>query len=87
MITGINESKTVTKHILYNCICKFDDTKCNVNQKWKDIKCKNPLKHWQCKEDCAWNPRTSYCEIDEYLKNHGNIKSRINYSVIACDEI
>ena len=28
MITGINESKTLTKHILCECKCKFDGTKC-----------------------------------------------------------
>ena len=25
MITGINELKTLTKHISYECKCKFDD--------------------------------------------------------------
>ena len=28
MITGINESKTLTKHISWECKCKFDKTKC-----------------------------------------------------------
>ena len=32
MITGINESKTLTKHILCECKCKFDKRKCNSNQ-------------------------------------------------------
>ena len=32
MITGINESKTLTKHILWKCKCKLDGTKCNSNQ-------------------------------------------------------
>ena len=32
MITGINESKTLTKHISCKCKCKFDGTKCNSNQ-------------------------------------------------------
>ena len=31
MITGINESKTLTKHILCKCGCKFDGRKCNPN--------------------------------------------------------
>ena len=32
MITGINESKTLTKHTSCECKCKFDGTKCNSNQ-------------------------------------------------------
>ena len=31
MITGINESKTLTKHISCECKCKFDERKCNLN--------------------------------------------------------
>ena len=29
MITGINELKTLPKHISYECKCKFDGRKCN----------------------------------------------------------
>ena len=29
MITGINESNTLTKHISCECKCKFDGKKCN----------------------------------------------------------
>ena len=29
MITGINESKTLTKHISCECKCRFDGEKCN----------------------------------------------------------
>ena len=32
MITGINESKTLTKHISYECKCRFDGIKNNSNQ-------------------------------------------------------
>ena len=32
MITGINESKTLTKHISCECKCKFDERKCNSKQ-------------------------------------------------------
>ena len=28
-ITGINESKTLTKHVSCECKCKFDERKCN----------------------------------------------------------
>ena len=32
MIKGINEQKTLTKHISYKRKCKFDGRKCNSNQ-------------------------------------------------------
>ena len=49
MITGIHESKTLTKHILCDCKCKFGTSKCSSNQKWNNDKCqcecKNPKEH------------------------------------------
>ena len=38
MITGINESRTITKLISCKCECKFDSKKCNSNQKWNNNK-------------------------------------------------
>ena len=32
MITGKNESKTLTKHISCECKCRFDERKCNSDQ-------------------------------------------------------
>ena len=40
MITGINESKTLTKHISCECKCKVDGRKCNSNEKWNNDKCR-----------------------------------------------
>ena len=37
--TGINESKTLTKHISRECKCKFDGTKWNSNEWWNNNKC------------------------------------------------
>ena len=31
IITGINESKTLTKHILCDCKCEFAGRKCKIN--------------------------------------------------------
>ena len=39
MITGINESKTLTNHISCECEFKFHGRKCNENQKWNNDKC------------------------------------------------
>ena len=40
MITGINESKTLTKHTSCECKCRFDGKKCNSNQWWNNGKCR-----------------------------------------------
>ena len=46
MVTEINESKALTKHISSQYEYKFVVRKCNLNQKWNIIKCwckcKNP---------------------------------------------
>ena len=39
MITGINESKTLSNHISCECKCKFDGRKCNSNQWRNNAKC------------------------------------------------
>ena len=39
MITGINESKTLAKHISCECKCRFYERKCNSNQWWNNDKC------------------------------------------------
>ena len=39
IITGINESKTLTKHISCKCKCRFDGEKCNSGQWWNKDKC------------------------------------------------
>ena len=40
MITGITESKALTKHLSWECKCKFDGKKCNSNQSWNNNKCR-----------------------------------------------
>ena len=39
MITGINESKVLTKHISCECKCRFDGINCNSDQWWNNDKC------------------------------------------------
>ena len=45
MITGINESKILTKHVSYKCEYKLHSRKCSWNQIWNNNKyqyvCKN----------------------------------------------
>ena len=36
MITRMYETKTLVKHIPYNCKCKFNSKTCRSNQKWNN---------------------------------------------------
>ena len=45
MTTGINDSRTLAKHILCKCECNFDGRKCNLNQKWDNNKCRCECKN------------------------------------------
>ena len=81
-ITGINGSKTLTKHISCQCKCKFDGRKHNSDQWWNNDKCQSECKkHHVCEKDYVWNPATCSCENGEYLA------SIIVDSAIKCDEI
>ena len=82
LITGINESKTLTRHISYECKCKVDGTKCNSNQQWNNNKCWCECKkHHICEKVYIWNASTSICENGKYLA------SIMDDSVITCDEV
>ena len=45
MITGINESEILIKHISCECKCKFDGKKRNSYQKWNNDKCQYERKN------------------------------------------
>ena len=82
MITGINESRTLTKHISCECKCKFDGRKCNSDQWWNNGKCRCEYKKRHvCEKDYFWNPATSSCESRKYLASFKDD------SAIMCDEI
>ena len=59
MITGINELKTLIKHVSCKCDCKFDSRICNSVQRWNNNKCRNecnnPKEHHACKKYYIWN--------------------------------
>ena len=71
IITGINESKTLTKHISCELKCRFGGRKCKSNQIFDNDKslceCKNPEEYLVCKKDYFWNPATCTCENGKYL--------------------
>ena len=68
MIAGINESKTLAKHIPCECTFKFDGRKCNSNQWWNNNKCRCECKkHNICEKHYIWNLATCSCENGKYL--------------------
>ena len=63
MTTGINESKTLAKHISCECKYKFDGRKCNSDQSWNNDKCRCECKKGHvCEKGYIWNPSTCICE-------------------------
>ena len=82
IITRINESKTLTKHISCECKCKFDGRKCNSDQWCNNDKCQCVCKKRHvCEKDYIWNPAPCICENEKFLG------SLVDDSAIMCDEI
>ena len=81
LITGINESKTLTKHISCECKCKIDGRKCNSDQWWNNDKCRfEGIKRHECEKNYIWNPTAFNCGNGKYLA------IIIHDSAIICDE-
>ena len=82
IITGINESKTLTKDIWCKCKRKFDGTKCNSNQCWNNNKCRYECKKRHIREKYyVWNSATCNGENGKYLASIMD-DSRIIYDEI-----
>ena len=82
MITGINESKTLTKHISCECKCWFNKRKCNSDQWWNNGKCQCECKKRQlCEKNHVWNSATCICKNGKYLA------SIMADSANICDEV
>ena len=81
MITGINESKTSTKHISCICKCKVDVRKCNSDQWWNNDKCQCECKKWHLCEKEFWILLHVIAKIEKYLA------SSMDDLAITCDEI
>ena len=84
MITGINKSRTLTKHLSCKCECKFDDRKCNLKEKQNNNKCWCKCKKKQ-KKQCVWknffwNPATCSHKNGKYV---GSING--DSVVISCE--
>ena len=82
MISEINESKILTKHISCECKYKLDGKKCKSNKWWKNDKCQCECqKHYICEKEFVWNPSTCICQNRKYLV------SVMDVSVITFDEV
>ena len=85
MITGINESRTLAKHISCKCECNFDTEKRNSNQNGITISVGESVKirkNIVCtQKSYIWNPATCSCKNSKY------VESIVDNSVITCDEI
>ena len=83
IITGINGSKTLTKHISCECKCNFDGARCNSNQWWNNDKYRRECsKHHLCEKDYVWNPATCNCNNVKYLAIIRN-----ESVMITCNEV
>ena len=82
MITGIYESKTLTKHISCDWKCRFNGRNCNSDQWWNNAKCwcECKIRH-VCGKDYVWNSATCNCENGKYLA------IIMDNLAIMCDEI
>ena len=67
IITGINEPKTLTKHVLCECKCKFDGIKCKSNQWWNNDRCRCECKKFIYVKKIIFR---IMCAIAEIEKNY-----------------
>ena len=81
MITGINKSKKLIKHVSCELKCKCDVWKCNSIKNGIMINDDASVENIYVKKDYLWNPATCSCKNGHYLL------SNIDGSVITCDEI
>ena len=80
MITGKNQSKRFKRGISCKCKCKFDEKKCNWNEKWNNVDA-SVKRHYLCEKYYIWNLATCSC------KKRKCLPSIIDDSVITFDEI
>ena len=75
LTTSINETKTLSKHISFECKCKSDGRKYNSNPNSNSDKCwcecKYPGEHHVAEKDYVLNPSICSCENGKYLESDG----------------
>ena len=82
MITRINESKVLAKHLSCKSKCKFDGRKCSSEQLWSNENCRCECKkRHACEKDYILNPVACSC------KNGKHLESILEDSAITWDKI
>ena len=78
MITGINEFKTLTKHISCEHKCKFDGRKCNSDQWQNKDKCQcEGKKHYACKKNMFGILLHVVAKIKFFFKYYGRFSDYV----------
>ena len=76
-----DETKTLVKHIWYNCKNRFNSTPYNSYQKWNNGTCQCECKEYHnYKKDCSWNHNKCFYENSKYQK------AIADTSVIMCND-
>ena len=81
MTAGINESKTLTKHLSYECKYRFDGKNVIEINVGITINANMGIKNIYATKSYVWNPATCNCENGKYLA------SIMDDSAIICDEV
>ena len=79
LISGLNETRYLVQHELYECKCRLNESVFNSKKKWNYDECRcecKELDDWDSWEKgYMWDPRKCHCEcnkackIDEYVDN------------------
>ena len=78
MITGINGSKTLIKHMSCECKCRFGGRKCSSDQWCNNGKCWCECKKGHvCEKNYVWNPSICNCENGKYLASVINNSAKL----------
>ena len=82
MVTGINDSKTLIKHISCKCKCKFDGTKYKSHQWWNNGKCR-----CECEKRMYIKKIMFGIILHVIVKIEKHLGSIMDNSAIICDEV
>ena len=78
----------MTKHISFDCKCKFNGLTCNSNQKWNNETQKCECNNYRSgKKNSSWNPSTCICENNKYLKIISDASKTLREEIISAMDI
>ena len=86
IITGINKSKTLTKHISCKCKCRLDGRKCNSNQSGIMVNAGASVKTLYMWKKDTLNPAACSCENGKYLASTTDNSVITRYKITDAEE-